>query len=139
MQALDEEYLKVDAQFGGVDQRKIFMYAEKVSSQSIFKSIRGPCNSMDNICFFLVVYFHRFNVSSTKYYKETIYSNSSFAFGCCQTWWIVHMNVSSFQSIYTIQLIQRLKDSKIFWHKNACLTLKQIHKTMCLSKGSTLW
>ena len=31
MQALDEEYLKVDAQFGGVDQRKIFTFAEKVS------------------------------------------------------------------------------------------------------------
>ncbi|KAI3384182.1 hypothetical protein SNEBB_008215 [Seison nebaliae] len=29
LQALDEEYLKVDAQFGGVDQRKIFIYAEK--------------------------------------------------------------------------------------------------------------
>ncbi|KAI5180950.1 tyrosyl-tRNA synthetase [Nematocida sp. AWRm80] len=29
MQALDEEYLQVDAQFGGVDQRKIFIYAEK--------------------------------------------------------------------------------------------------------------
>ncbi|KAK6090547.1 hypothetical protein P3W45_000270 [Vairimorpha bombi] len=29
MQALDEEYLKVDVQFGGVDQRKIFMYARK--------------------------------------------------------------------------------------------------------------
>ncbi|KAJ1999430.1 Tyrosine--tRNA ligase cytoplasmic [Coemansia thaxteri] len=28
MQALDEEYLKVDAQFGGVDQRKIFTLAE---------------------------------------------------------------------------------------------------------------
>ena len=28
--ALDEEYLKVDAQFGGVDQRKIFTFAEKV-------------------------------------------------------------------------------------------------------------
>lgn len=34
-QALDEEYLKVDAQFGGVDQRKIFTLAEKV--KSIFK------------------------------------------------------------------------------------------------------
>ena len=31
LQVLDEEYLKVDAQFGGVDQRKIFMYGEKVS------------------------------------------------------------------------------------------------------------
>ena len=29
-QALDEEYLKVDAQFGGEDQRKIFTFAEKV-------------------------------------------------------------------------------------------------------------
>ncbi|XP_068213611.1 tyrosine--tRNA ligase, cytoplasmic-like isoform X1 [Palaemon carinicauda] len=29
LQALDEEYLGVDAQFGGVDQRKIFTYAEK--------------------------------------------------------------------------------------------------------------
>lgn len=32
LQALDEEYLKVDAQFGGVDQRKIFTLAEKVKS-----------------------------------------------------------------------------------------------------------
>lgn len=29
MQALDEEYLSVDAQFGGLDQRKIFMFAKK--------------------------------------------------------------------------------------------------------------
>jgi len=29
MQALDEEYLNVDAQFGGVDQRKIFVLAEE--------------------------------------------------------------------------------------------------------------
>lgn len=29
MQALDEEYLEVDAQFGGVDQRKIFTFAMK--------------------------------------------------------------------------------------------------------------
>ena len=29
LQALDEEYLHCDAQFGGVDQRKIFTYAEK--------------------------------------------------------------------------------------------------------------
>jgi tyrosyl-tRNA synthetase len=28
-QALDEEYLGVDGQFGGVDQRKIFVFAEK--------------------------------------------------------------------------------------------------------------
>lgn len=29
LQALDEEYLKVDAQFGGVDQRKIFTFSAK--------------------------------------------------------------------------------------------------------------
>merc|ERR1711976_256374 len=29
LQALDEEYLGVDVQFGGVDQRKIFMYARE--------------------------------------------------------------------------------------------------------------
>lgn len=29
LQALDEQYLEVDAQFGGVDQRKIFMYARE--------------------------------------------------------------------------------------------------------------
>lgn len=29
LQALDEQYLECDAQFGGVDQRKIFTYAEK--------------------------------------------------------------------------------------------------------------
>ncbi|XP_068622581.1 tyrosine--tRNA ligase, cytoplasmic [Battus philenor] len=33
LQALDEEYLKVDAQFGGVDQRKIFTLAEKYLPQ----------------------------------------------------------------------------------------------------------
>ena len=30
LQALDEQYLGVDAQFGGEDQRKIFTLAEKV-------------------------------------------------------------------------------------------------------------
>ncbi|KAM3965587.1 LOW QUALITY PROTEIN: tyrosyl-tRNA synthetase [Aphomia sociella] len=33
LQALDEEYLKVDAQFGGIDQRKIFTMAEKYLPQ----------------------------------------------------------------------------------------------------------
>lgn len=40
-QALDEEYLKVDAQFGGVDQRKIFTFAEKVRNGGIFATL-GP-------------------------------------------------------------------------------------------------
>nr|CDS25235.1 tyrosyl tRNA synthetase [Hymenolepis microstoma] len=30
LQALDEEYLHVDAQFGGIDQRKIFMMCERI-------------------------------------------------------------------------------------------------------------
>jgi tyrosyl-tRNA synthetase len=29
LQILDEQYLDVDAQFGGIDQRKIFTFAEK--------------------------------------------------------------------------------------------------------------
>lgn len=33
MQALDEHYLGVDAQFGGVDQRRIFVFAEKYMPQ----------------------------------------------------------------------------------------------------------
>ncbi|KAJ1966615.1 Tyrosine--tRNA ligase cytoplasmic [Dispira parvispora] len=33
MQALDEQYLECDAQFGGVDQRKIFTFAEKYLPQ----------------------------------------------------------------------------------------------------------
>jgi len=33
LQLLDEEYLKCDAQFGGVDQRKIFTFAEKYLPQ----------------------------------------------------------------------------------------------------------
>lgn len=37
MQAIDEEYLQVDAQFGGLDQRKIFIYAEKYLPQLGYK------------------------------------------------------------------------------------------------------
>jgi len=37
LQALDEEYLKVDAQFGGVDQRKIFMLAREFLPQIGYK------------------------------------------------------------------------------------------------------
>ncbi len=39
LQALDEEYLKCDAQFGGVDQRKIFMLAEEVISELAARKI----------------------------------------------------------------------------------------------------
>lgn len=45
-QALDEEYLKVDAQFGGVDQRKIFTFAEKVgvSLSYLFSFVPQICS-----------------------------------------------------------------------------------------------
>jgi tyrosyl-tRNA synthetase len=38
MQALDEEYLKVDIQFGGTDQRKIFVYAREYLPRIGYKS-----------------------------------------------------------------------------------------------------
>jgi len=38
MQALDEEYLKVDIQFGGTDQRKIFVYAREYLPKIGYKS-----------------------------------------------------------------------------------------------------
>lgn len=38
LQALDEEYLHVDAQFGGTDQRKIFMFAKKYLPKIGYKS-----------------------------------------------------------------------------------------------------
>jgi len=38
MQALDEEYLKVDAQFGGMDQRKIMVYAREYLPKLGYKS-----------------------------------------------------------------------------------------------------
>jgi tyrosyl-tRNA synthetase len=38
MQALDEEYLKVDAQLGGTDQRKIFVLARKNNPKVGYKS-----------------------------------------------------------------------------------------------------
>lgn len=46
LQALDEEYLKVDAQFGGVDQRKIFTFAEKYMPQLGYKKRIHLMNSM---------------------------------------------------------------------------------------------
>ncbi|KAJ1569807.1 hypothetical protein HK096_001187 [Nowakowskiella sp. JEL0078] len=46
LQALDEEYLKVDAQFGGVDQRKIFVYAEKYLPELGYKKRAHLMNVM---------------------------------------------------------------------------------------------
>lgn len=46
MQALDEEYLKVDAQFGGVDQRKIFVLAQEFLPKIKFKKRAHLMNYM---------------------------------------------------------------------------------------------
>jgi tyrosyl-tRNA synthetase len=46
MQALDEEYLKVDAQFGGVDQRKIFALAKEVLPRVGYKERAHLMNPM---------------------------------------------------------------------------------------------
>lgn len=46
MQALDEEYLGVDLQFGGVDQRKIFTYAMKYLPQIGYKKRSHLMNPM---------------------------------------------------------------------------------------------
>lgn len=49
LQALDEEYLKVDAQFGGVDQRKIFTFAEKYLPQLGYAKRAHLMNPMGKI------------------------------------------------------------------------------------------
>ncbi|GAM86608.1 hypothetical protein ANO11243_046220 [Dothideomycetidae sp. 11243] len=46
MQALDEEYLKVDAQFGGVDQRKIFALAKDILPRIGYKERAHLMNPM---------------------------------------------------------------------------------------------
>ncbi|KAF5303066.1 hypothetical protein FQR65_LT08395 [Abscondita terminalis] len=46
LQALDEEYLGVDAQFGGIDQRKIFTFAEKYLLQLGYKKRSHLMNPM---------------------------------------------------------------------------------------------
>lgn len=51
MQALDEEYLKVDAQFGGIDQRKIFTFAEKYLPQLGYQKrihMMNPMGKLEN-------------------------------------------------------------------------------------------
>ncbi len=46
MQTLDEEYLSVDAFFGGVDQRNIFVLAEKSLQSLGYKKRAHLMNSM---------------------------------------------------------------------------------------------
>ena len=55
LQALDEEYLKVDAQFGGVDQRKIFTFAEKYLPKLEYKQRSHLMNPMGEYCIIDVV------------------------------------------------------------------------------------
>ena len=50
LQALDEEFLKVDAQFGGVDQRKIFMLADKYLPKLGYKKRIHLMNPMIPSC-----------------------------------------------------------------------------------------
>lgn len=53
LQALDEEYLKVDAQFGGVDQRKIFTFAEKYLPQLGYEKRIHLMNPMGKLISFV--------------------------------------------------------------------------------------
>jgi len=46
LQALDEEYLHCDAQFGGVDQRKIFTFSEKYMPKLGYKQRAHLMNPM---------------------------------------------------------------------------------------------
>lgn len=46
LQTIDEEYLKVDAQFGGVDQRKIFMFAREYLPKIGYKKRIHLMNSL---------------------------------------------------------------------------------------------
>lgn len=48
LQALDEEYLKVDVQFGGVDQRKIFAYASDYLNKVL--GYKSRIHLMNGIC-----------------------------------------------------------------------------------------
>ena len=47
MQCLDEQYLDVDAQFGGVDQRKIFALAKEILPKVGF---RERAHLMNSVC-----------------------------------------------------------------------------------------
>lgn len=53
--ALDEEYLKVDAQFGGIDQRKIFTFAEKYLPMLGFNKRSHLMNPMGK-CSYLFIF-----------------------------------------------------------------------------------
>jgi tyrosyl-tRNA synthetase len=58
MQCLDEQYLDVDAQFGGVDQRKIFALAKEVLPKVGFRERAHLMNSVR-------IHEHRYHKSAT--------------------------------------------------------------------------
>ena len=63
LQALDEHYLGVDAQFGGVDQRKIFTFAEKVRCVGHKIVCILFCLLWPWRCFCYLIYFFNFAAS----------------------------------------------------------------------------
>lgn len=74
LQALDEEYLKIDAQFGGVDQRKIFTFAEKYLPILGFKKRIHLMNPMSKNLF-----IKQFEKNSVQMWIKISVKNSKFA------------------------------------------------------------
>lgn len=59
LQALDEQYLDVDTQFGGVDQRKIFMFARanlpKIGYQKRYNPAHQIVNSLQCLTLLFII------------------------------------------------------------------------------------
>ena len=74
LQALDEEYLKCDAQFGGVDQRKIFMFAEEVGY-----FLKGKFENKKKLCLCLNSFFISFlksiSIRANTRFSKLLYSS----------------------------------------------------------------
>lgn len=69
LQALDEEHLKVDAQFGGVDQRKIFTLAEKYLPQLGYVKRVHLMNPMGNYFVYCVPLILKFFTTEIGLYQ----------------------------------------------------------------------
>lgn len=68
LQALDEEYLKCDAQFGGIDQRKIFMFAEEYLPKLGYGKRIHLMNPMGKKIYKKIVYsFNTFLINSSRF------------------------------------------------------------------------
>lgn len=57
LQALDEQYLECDAQFGGVDQRKIFTFSEKYLPTLGYEKRIHLMNPMSNFSIFKFFFY----------------------------------------------------------------------------------